>query len=173
MEIVTAGRLIEQKNQKLLIEAFAKIRENHPQAVLKIYGDGHLKEELQNLIDRLGLYDVVELCGNVSDLHERTAGAKAFVLTSEFEGLSNALIEAMMLGIPCVTTDYPGAEELIKDKKNGLVVHRGDVDGLVDALDKLLNDMSLSDSLHENCLKEAENYKKEVVISRWEKIIER
>lgn len=172
MEIVTAGRLIEQKNQRMLIEAFAKVRERHPEAVLKIYGDGHLKEELQKCIDGLGIHDVAELCGNVSDLHERITGAAAFVLTSEFEGLSNALIEAMMLGIPCITTDYPGAEELIKDKKSGLLIPRGNVRELVKALDRLLMDTTLANRLRDICLKEAEKYKKEIVLSQWEKVIE-
>lgn len=172
-EIVTAGRLIEQKNQKLLIEAFAVIREKYPDTVLKIYGDGRLKNDLQNLIDKLGLHDVAELCGNVSDLHERISGAVAFVLTSEYEGLSNALVEAMMLGIPCITTDYPGAEELIKDKENGIIVPRDNVSALVDALDDILSSIERQLMYSDAALNSSIKFRKETVIKQWEKVIEK
>ena len=173
MEIVTAGRLMPQKNQKMLIDAFVEVKKSYPECMLKIYGEGALKGELQKQIDKLGLNDSAQLCGNVLDLHKRIAGAAVFALTSEFEGLSNALIEAMMLGLPCITTDYPGADELIQDNVNGLVVPRGNVNALAESLKDIIADHRKSEIFRENCLKSAQNYKMDIVLKQWEDVIEK
>lgn len=120
--VATAGRLIEQKNQKILVAAMAQVHKVYPDVKCRIYGEGTLREALQVQIDALELQDVVTLEGNVKDIHNRLADCGIFALTSNFEGLSNALIEAMQIGLACITTDYPGARELITDGENGLVV---------------------------------------------------
>ncbi len=122
--IVTSGRLIEQKNQKMLIHAFSEISERIPEYQLIIYGEGELRQELENEIIRLNMKGRVLLPGNVSDLHDRIRKASVFVLPSKFEGMPNALIEAMALGLPCITTDCPcgGPRELIEDGVNGVLI---------------------------------------------------
>ena len=170
--IVTAGRLIEQKNQKLLIDSFKIVNEVYPDFKLDIYGEGALKETLQNQIETLNLKEVVSLKGAVSDLHERIANASVFVISSEFEGASNALIEAMMLGLPCITTNYPGANEVIFDGENGLVVERNNVQALADAIMKILKDKDLQSQLRKQALATSEIYKTENVIKKWESVIE-
>ena len=95
-----------------------------------------------------------------------------FVLTSEYEGLPNALIEAMMLGIPCVTTDYPGAEEVMTDGLTGLIVPRGDGNALARKLILLARDRETGSTLGRNAQRDAEEYRTENVIRLWRKVIE-
>ena len=169
-EIVSAGRLHPQKNQKMLIDAVALIKEPH--ISLKIYGDGYLKNDLQTRINNYGLEDRVVLCGNVSDLHERINGAGLFVLCSEFEGLSNALIEAMSLGLVCISTDYPGANELIVNGVNGLIVPRNDSNKLAQAIELVLSDIKLRNKLSLEAIKTSYKYKDVNILNQWEEIIE-
>ncbi|RHB07216.1 glycosyltransferase [Holdemanella biformis] len=169
--IVTAGRLLPQKNQKLLIEAVAKLKDKYSDIKLTIYGNGTLKDELLQRAEELGVQDNVSLPGNVIDIHERISTAGLFVMTSEFEGLSNALIEAMMIGLPCITTDYPGAEEVIENGVNGLVVQRGNVNELVDAIRKIFEDDSLKENIINNSIRESVKYRKHAVLKEWEQVI--
>ena len=97
-EIVTVGRLELQKNQELLIDSFNLVSKKHQDVVLKIYGEGSLKNKLQNKIDELGLKDKVLLMGAKQDVLEWIKESYCFVLTSDFEGLPNSLIEAMCIG---------------------------------------------------------------------------
>ena len=170
-EIVTAGRLLPQKNQKMLISAFAQVHKNHPEMTLKIFGSGNLKDELQEQIEILGLQKCAFLCGNILDLHNHLSGAKMFVMTSEFEGLSNALIEAMMLGLPCITTDYPGADELIFHGENGLMVPCRDTEALAKAMERIIEDPIFSENLSRSAMKNSENYYEDIVLRMWDEII--
>ncbi len=113
-EIVTCGRLVEQKNHLLLIRAFDRVIKEYPEATLKIYGDGILKGNLQTEIIQLGLSDKVFLMGNTNDVVDVLKTADLFVLSSDYEGMPNALMEAMAVGVPCISTDCPcgGPKEL-------------------------------------------------------------
>lgn len=170
--IVTAGRLIEQKNHKMLVEAVSYLSKEFSKLCVDIYGDGALKDKLQQQIDDVCLSERVKLCGNVSDLHHRINTASIFVMTSDFEGLSNALLEAMMLGLCCITTDYPGVEEVIVDEKNGIIVPRGDARALGEAIKRVVKDDALRHTLRCNALETSKRYKKESVLKMWEQVIE-
>ena len=139
--IVTVGRLKPQKNQKLLIEAFALIYQNYPDFTLEIYGDGVLNQELQNIIDRKKLSNIVFLRGNVDDVFQKIIKASIFVMSSDYEGMPNALIEAMALGLPCISTDCPcgGPRYLIKSGVNGLLCNVNDVESLKMAFISMLD----------------------------------
>lgn len=169
--IATAGRLVPQKNQAMLVSAMALVHEEYPEAKCEIYGDGALKEELAEQIHKLSLGDTVTLKGSVTDIHERLAQCGLFVMTSNFEGLSNALIEAMMVGLPCITTDYPGARELIEDGKTGIVVPMDDAEQLARAIKALLNDPEKCRQLAQAAQSSAAQYRAAEVIERWEKVI--
>lgn len=145
--IVTVGRLHPQKNHKMLISAFAKSEARH-EHTLHIYGDGVLRDELSKFISSLDMGDRVFLAGNSKQVHEDIRNAKLFAFTSDYEGLPNALMEAMALGIPCISTDCSpgGARMLIEDKENGILIPCGDVDRLSRELDKIVNgEYDLSD----------------------------
>ena len=113
-EIITCGRLEVQKNHKLLIDAFAEVVKKHPYARLKIYGEGSLRNVLQEQINKLGLHDKAFLMGATNDVAKALQTADLFVLSSDYEGMPNALMEAMAAGVPCISTDCPcgGPREL-------------------------------------------------------------
>lgn len=117
-EIVTCGRLEEQKNHALLIAAFSKVIERYPEARLKIYGEGSLRGKLQKQIDALGLHEKAFLMGATNHVEKVLETADVFVLSSDFEGMPNALMEAMAAGVPCISTDCPcgGPRELFGDE---------------------------------------------------------
>ena len=171
--VATAGRLIEQKNQKILVSAMAQVHKTYPDVKCRIYGEGSLRAALQTQIEELGLRDVVTLEGNVKDIHARLADCGIFALTSNFEGLSNALIEAMQVGLACITTDYPGARELITDGETGLVVPMNDADALAKAIIKLIeNNNGCADVLAEQGQIFAARFNAETVLAQWYAIIE-
>lgn len=171
--VVTAGRLIEQKNQAMLIRAMEKVHRKYPEVKCRIYGEGLLREELQKQIDSLGLQDTVTLEGNVPDIHDRLAQCGIFVLTSNYEGLSNALIEAMMVGLPCITTDYPGAQELITNGENGFVVPLNDDAALAEAIEILIeNENNCAEKLAQKGQEDSARFRAEVVLKQWHSVIE-
>lgn len=139
--IVNVGRLTPQKNQELLIKGFSRIHEKYPDYLLYIYGEGEERNNLQALINQVGLSNKVFLPGNVYDVHERIKKAAVFAFTSNFEGMPNALIEAMAIGLPCISTDCPcgGPRELIVDGENGVLFPVGDLDGFVAKLQFILD----------------------------------
>lgn len=140
-KIVTVGRLELQKNQKMLINAFVKVREVYPDMRLEIYGEGSQRYELENLIRELNLNSSVFLMGACKDVFSKIRSAKLFVLSSDFEGMPNALIEAMSLGIPSISTDCPcgGPRMLIQDGINGYLVPVGNERVLADKILNFLN----------------------------------
>lgn len=136
--IVSVGRLMPQKNQLMLLEAFKKVREQFPDHTLTIYGEGPYRETLEAKITQLGLEGCVFLPGSVKDVHDRIADAGLFVMSSDYEGMPNALIEAMCLGLPVISTAVSGATDLIKPEENGLLVPCGDTAALTSAMEAVL-----------------------------------
>lgn len=149
-KIVTIGRLTKQKNQKLLIAAFAKISRVYKDYQLEIFGDGELRNELIAYSKELGIQDSVIFNGVVQNIHERISDAEIFVLSSDYEGLSNALLEAMMMGLACISTRCAGADEYIIDGENGLLIPIGDEEALIMALKKLLDNVKVRNQIGKN-----------------------
>lgn len=172
--IVTAGRLTEQKNQKLLIDAFGKIADKHATSKLVIYGDGPKREELQAQIENMGLTNRVSLPGYSPNVTESVSESNMFVLSSDYEGMPNALMEAMALGVPCVSTDCGGggARFLIENGKNGLLVPIQDADALAEAMDRILSDKVYAESLGQEAYKLGKKLAPDVIYGNWEKFIE-
>lgn len=147
--IVSVGRLNPQKNQKILIEAFALIHKNYPDYILEIYGEGILHQELQKVIDRNNLSEKVFLRGNVNNVFQKILKASVFVMSSDFEGMPNALIEAMALGLPCISTDCPcgGPKYLINNGVNGLLCKVNDVESLKNTLATMLDNLQKANEM--------------------------
>lgn len=171
-KIVTIGRLNQQKNQKMLIESFALIVDKYPGYILEIFGDGGLKQELKNQIAMLGLNKKVVLRGNVSNIHEQIADAKLFVLSSNYEGLSNALLEAMMMGLPCISTDCAGSDEYIRNGENGLLIPIEDGYALAEAMDKMLSDDELRIKCGLVAARDSSKYSKRIVLKQWHDLLD-
>ena len=138
--IVTVGRLIAVKNHEMLSRAFKRVLDAHPEYELVIYGAGENQENLTKYISFLGMVDKIKLPGSFPDIWDRILSAEIFVLSSNYEGMPNALLEAMCLGLPCISTRVNGAVDVIKTGENGLLVDVGEEDTLVDALLTLIED---------------------------------
>ena len=153
-EIVSAGRLVKQKNFGLLIKAFAKFYRSHPDYILTIYGEGALKKDLQKLAESLLPKGTFSFPGRTSELLNYMRGASMFVLSSDYEGMPNVLIEAMAIGMPVISTDCPsgGPAELIENGKNGLLVPVDDVDGLYEAMCCIAENEQYADLMGKNAL---------------------
>ena len=171
-KIVAVGRLLEQKNHKLLINAFSKVIEKYPDYKLYIYGEGKLRRELVNQVEELNISDNVFMPGNVLNIHEKISDAEMFVLSSDYEGLSNALLEAMMMGLPCISTNCAGSNEVIEHEKNGLLVPIKDAKSLSESIVRLIQDRELAEKLGKNAMACSVKFKSENVISDWKNVIE-
>lgn len=128
-DIVTTGRLTAQKNHKMLIRAFAAIADKISDNLI-IYGEGELREELEAIIAELHMEKRVFLPGSVKNVADTIKSAKLFVLSSDYEGMPNSLMEAMALGIPCISTDCPcgGPRMLFGDELKDWLVPTGNQD---------------------------------------------
>lgn len=153
--IVNIGRLEKQKDQKKLIEAFDSIADQFPDWNLYIYGEGSLRGQLNEQIINCERNNRIFLCGNVDDIHERLAEADLFALSSVYEGMPNALIEAMATGIPVVSTDCPcgGPAALITNGVNGrLVPNQCTSTEIADCMSQLMNNPKEAEKLGLNAL---------------------
>lgn len=168
--IVAAGRLDENKNHAMLIHAFAKIAEEYPTVKLAIYGEGVLRTVLEALVEEKGLRGRISLPGSVNDIADRICKARIFALTSNTEGMPNAVMEAMALGIPVVSTDCPcgGPAALIENGVNGLLVPVGDAFALADAFRRILEDKDFETKLRGNARKITEKLAPDRVNQEWE-----
>lgn len=149
--IVSSARLMKQKNQLMLIDAFAEVKKDFPDYTLTIYGEGPFRTKLEKRIEELGLQNSVMLPGKVLNIFECIADADLFVLSSDYEGMPNALIEAMCLGLPVISTNVSGATDLIEDGKNGLLTYVGDTGSLAECMKRMLE----NPELRQNCAQEA------------------
>ena len=169
--IVTVGRLIPVKNHKLLIDAFAMVSKEYPDYSLEFYGDGDLKNQLQEQISELGLTDKIVLHGNVNNVPQHIASAEIFVLSSDIEGMPNALMEAMALGIPCVATDVSGVRDIITDGENGFIVPVGDKEAMADRIKKLIESKELRSKFSENTICVFSKFDKEMIFKQWLELV--
>ena len=171
--IVTAGRLTEQKNHELLIKAFAGISKDYPEYQLVIYGDGPKKEHLEKVAENSGVQGKVLFPGYTTNIGETIKDASMFVLSSDYEGMPNALMEAMALGLPCVSTDCNGggAKFLIENEKNGLLVSKSDVDALAAAMERMLSDREFAEQCGREAHKICERLAPEKIYGQWESFI--
>lgn len=172
--IVTVGRMDANKNHEMMIRAFAKIVEKYPEYTFTIYGDGELREYLQKLIKELGMAECIFMPGVIPDVANQIEKASLFLLTSYSEGVSNALIEAMALGLPVIATDVPsgGTVELIQHMENGWMIPTGDQSALEEAMDRLLSDRALADKLGQNASKLQERLAPKQVNAQWKAYFE-
>ena len=168
--IVTVGRLyIRAKRQDVLIDAFEILSKKYPDLKLIIYGEGEDRKCIEDIIMSKRLVNV-ELAGYIKNVEESIRDSKAFILSSDYEGSPNSLIEAMSLGVPCIATDCsPGSiKELIKDTINGFIVPRGDPLAIVDKAIVLLENEEISNKISINATKIIDTFPEVLIADMWE-----
>jgi glycosyltransferase involved in cell wall biosynthesis len=131
----------------VLLKAWRAVRERVPTARLILAGDGPQRPQLELLAAELGIADAIEFAGLVGDLRALFAAAYGFVLPSRYEGMSNALLEAMAAGMPCIATRVSGSEDIIIENESGLLVPPEDPAALASALVTILTDHQRASSL--------------------------
>ena len=169
-EISYVGRINnKQKRIDILLMAFAVFHKKHQEICLSLYGDGKDMEASKQLVQSLGISDKVIFKGKVDKPAQYIASSKCFVMSSDYEGLSNALLEAMSLGLPVVTTDTSpgGARFLIEDGKNGLISDRGNVVMLAEKLMFLFDNPQIADNMGREARKVLDRFKPTNIKEMW------
>lgn len=165
--IVSVARLKPQKGHDMLIKAFAKFCKSHPDYSLTIYGSGPQRDKLEQLAARLRVGNKVFLPGVIKNIHQEILDAEIFSLASCREGMSNSMIEAMCLGLPCVCSRVSGAVDLIEDGRNGLLVDVGDEEALFQQFCRVADNHDLASQLGNNAKNLFYQLRIEVITRRW------
>ncbi len=175
LEIVAVGRIDANKNQKLLAQAFLEIAGQYPAWRCILYGDGEGKAQIEALAAGHAFRERLVLAGRQDAIEEKIDKAAIFVLPSDCEGMPNALIEAMALGLAVISTDCPcgGPAELIKDGVNGILIPVGDKEALKRALRRLMDSKGLRERLGENAAGIQKRLHPDAVNAMWRGYIER
>lgn len=174
-EIAYVARFdIQQKRQDVMVDAFAEVVKKHPEMKLVFYGEGEPDVAIiEEKVKQLGLSENVVFKGLVTDVIGKIKDSKLFVLSSDYEGLPNSLIEAMVAGLPCVSTDCSpgGARELIQNNVNGLITPIGDSRALADAIIYLLDHPHDADAMGERAQEIRTLLDPEKIFSEWNQYI--
>lgn len=166
--VIAVGRLDYQKSFDRLVLVWEKVHEKMPDWRLDIFGQGEWKEMLQGMIDERGLQDCVRLNGPTKDIGKEYAESSMLVMSSHYEGFPMVLVEAMACGLPAVCFDFKcGPRDIIEERENGLVVPDGDIEGLAEAIVRLMKDEELRKRMGENAKRVVETYSEERVMGQW------
>ncbi|MBQ8762695.1 MAG: glycosyltransferase [Clostridia bacterium] len=177
--IVNFCRISAQKNLIMLAEAFSMLHKDYPEFELDIIGDcvgndaeGYI-EKVTERIKQLGCEESVRILPARRDIHDYIKDYAMFVSSSDFEGMSNSMLEAMAIGLPVVCTDCPagGARAVIKNGENGLLVPVGDAQKTYEAMKTVIENPELAKKISENALNIRNELSVEKIIEKWEKII--
>lgn len=166
-EVVSVGRLMPQKNQAMLLKAFAALKDEFPEHVLTIYGEGPERINLESKAEELGIRERLFLPGSVKDIHTRILSSELFVLSSNYEGMPNALIEAMCLGLPVISTEVSGASDFIQEGENGFLTKVGNCNEMLDAMRRMLLNSELRGLCSKNAVQLNDILQTEKIILQW------
>lgn len=173
LKIVTVGRLVKQKNILLLVDAFAKIADKYPSVKVFAYGEGPERNRIEERIARHHLENRFFLPGKTADVLNTIKDAAVFAFPTNFEGFPNALIEAVALGIPVVTTDFAtGVARDLVPKENGIVVPCNDVEAFSSALDELLGNDEKRNGIRNSSRNTLQSLSVQNIATTWKKMIE-
>lgn len=171
--IVAAGRLHPQKNFPMLIKAFALLHNDFPDYRLVIYGRGKQEPELKKLSTDLGVGEYVLFPGFSDNIYQEMRKCAAYVSSSDYEGMSNSMLEALAMGIPSVVTDCPigGAKMIIKNNVNGVLVPVGDKKAMSEGIRKILSDKKFADSIGKEACKIRDDLQVKSIAEKWLEIM--
>ena len=170
--MVASGRLVPQKNYSMMLRAFALVASEYD-VRLEIYGNGAEKGRLEKIVEKLEISDKVKFCGQSNDVPSVLARADIFLMTSDFEGLPNSLMEAMAVGVPCVCTDCLGGGPrfLLGNSERGLLVRMNDELLFADAIMHYLNSESTKNNKAEAARAYAKRFSVDNCFDAWENYV--
>lgn len=176
-EVVQSGRLVDFKNQPMLLKAFIDVHRKHPDYVLKIYGGDSLdgtKEILEDIIEQNHAEAYIKLMGASDSLEKQLTDAAVYAFSSDWEGMPNALLEAMALGLPIVATDCPcgGPGTVIQNGVNGLLIPIKDQKALEEGINQLIENQEYAQQLGEKARDIADIANAGAVYEQWRDYIE-
>ena len=164
---------LKQKRQDVMVNAFQIISKDFPDWKLVFYGDGDDQDRVKEMVSEKGLCDQIEFKGKVSNVLDYIYNSSVFVLSSDYEGIPNSLLEAMAVGVPCVSTDCSpgGARLLIENKVNGILVQPNCPEALAEAITYLINNPGKANSIGRNAMRVLDRYKPENILPLWNEYI--
>lgn len=165
--IVAVGRLEAIKDQETMIDAFELFHKTHKDYRLVIYGEGPLRSKLEGVIAGKGLQKSIILAGRNNDVWVKMITADCFLLTSLAEGMSNAMIEAMCLGLPVISTKVAGATDFIQDGKNGYLVDIRDANTIACRIAQIVDTPELPQQIGSEAIKVYELLKADKICKEW------
>lgn len=167
--IVTASRLNKQKNLGVLLKAFSYFSKDYPNYFLEIFGRGEEEENLKKLSRKLGIENKVKFKGFSNEIYNQIKDCAIYVCSSDYEGISNSLIEALGLGLPCISTDCPvgGSRLLIDNNENGILINVGDYKDLYVQMKKIVESPNLSEKLSKNAVKVRDRFNVDKIAQMW------
>jgi glycosyltransferase involved in cell wall biosynthesis len=171
--VVCVARLRPEKNHRMLIDAIASVRERVPDVRLRLVGDGEGRRGLEEYASRLQMSGCVEFVGGTSEVWPLLASARVFSLTSIYETLGIAALEAMAAGLPVVATAVGGLREVVHDGETGFLVSPGSTADLADRLTRLLTDDDLARQMGSRGRQMAERFRAERMAERYAQLYER
>jgi len=173
-EIVNFCRIDKQKNLQLLIDAFLEFSKENIEYELIIYGSGPEEGNIREYIEQSGGTAKIHLKNFCIDVHEKIQSASMFISSSDFEGMSNSMIEALGMGIPVICTDCPigGAREIIRNGENGILVPVRNQKAMVTAMKQIANNPEYAKKLSVNAMKIRNTLAKEKICKLWWNLID-
>lgn len=173
-EIVSVCRLNEQKNIPMTIKAFAMFAKEFPDYSLSIFGDGELRNEMIHLSKEIAPGCRIAFPGFVKNIHDIIRDCTMYVSSSNFEGISNSMLEALAIGIPSVITDCPtgGARLYIRNEINGILIPVGDVDALYQGMKRIVTDKKFAESISKRSISIRDELDSERIGELWLKLIQ-
>lgn len=171
--IVAFSRLNKQKNIPMMLDAFKLFLQDFPDYKLKIYGRGEEVENLQRYTQQLQIENHVDFCGFSKNIHNEILEDMMFVSSSDYEGISNSMIEALGIGMPCLCTDCPagGARMFIDSGVNGLLSPVGDAQKFYSNMVRMASDPELCEKFSKNAVSIKEKLSLSAICDQWEKLI--
>ncbi len=177
--ITTFCRISRQKNLPVLVEAFAEFHKDFSDYRLKIIGEpqndddkAHLAET-KSLADKLGITKYIDFLPFSTEVHNLIIHDAMYINSSDYEGMSNAMLEAMAIGMPVVCTDCPigGANAVIKNNENGILTEVGNAKEMCEAMKKIASDKSFADNLSQNAVQIRYDLSLENTAKKWMELL--